>query len=95
MVALFDLPRIIKYKKGKLPNKRAGLEILRKYIAGLSTSDPPVLTTQLLKDLLAIDLNPLVGRGLKDYEDTLEALFCAYLRFYFWFWGWEQNEPIR
>ncbi len=39
-----------------------------------------------------MDLNELVGQRLKNYEDWLDALFCAYLAYYFWHWRWERNE---
>jgi len=26
------------------------------------------------------------------HEDTLDAVFCAYLAYYFWYWGEQRNE---
>jgi cytidine deaminase len=45
-----------------------------------------------LSELLTAELNQLSGRRIKDYEDKLDGLFCAYLAYYFWYWGWERNE---
>jgi predicted RNase H-like nuclease len=32
------------------------------------------------------------GLALKRYEDTLDALFCAYLAWHCWRWGKARNE---
>lgn len=26
------------------------------------------------------------------HEDTLDAVFCSYLAYYFWYWNMERNE---
>jgi predicted RNase H-like nuclease len=92
MVALWDLPKTIKYKKGPVDERRAGLEVLRTHLRQLKTAEPPLLRSGVLSEELAVDLNRLSGNNLKNYEDRLDALFCAYLAFYFWYWGWERNE---
>ena len=48
--------------------------------------------TELLRKLLSTDLSELAGHALKNYEDSIDAVFCAYLAFYFWYWGGERNE---
>lgn len=55
-------------------------------------SEPPLLRSEVLKELLATQLDDIRGKSLKNYEDQLDALFCAYLAYYFWYWGWERNE---
>lgn len=92
MVALWDLPKTIKYKRGSVAAKRVGLNTLRSHLTILRKAEPPLLRTGVLQELLSADLNELVGQNLKDYEDRLDALFCAYLACYFWYWGWERNE---
>ena len=93
MVALFDLPKTIKYKpKWGVSQQRIGLEILRGYLSGLSDAEAPLLPNDRLERLLALDLSELRGRALKEYEDTLDAVICAYIAYYFWFWRWEKNE---
>jgi predicted RNase H-like nuclease len=42
--------------------------------------------------LLHRDVATLKGRALKQYEDKLDALFCAYLAWYCWKWGAKKNE---
>jgi predicted RNase H-like nuclease len=92
MVALWDLPKTIKYKKGSAAERRLGLNTLRKHLFRLRRSEPALRRGPLSIDLLSADLNQLNGQKLKDYEDQLDALFCAYLAYYFWYWGWERNE---
>lgn len=92
MVALWDLPKTIKYKKGSVEERRAGLEVLRNHLRQLRTAEPPLLRSGVLSEEFAVDLNRLSGNNLKNYEDRLDALFCAYLAFHFWYWNWERNE---
>ena len=92
MVALFDLPKIIKYKKGSLAEKRAGLKTLRRLLDELENTEPRLHRTATLDALLTKDLDGVGGQGLKTYEDSLDALFCGYLAYYLWYWGWERNE---
>lgn len=92
MVALFNLEKIIKYKKGPVPRRRLGLGELRAKLGELTEANPRIVMTDMLRTLLTTDLEVLGGRALKNYEDILDAVFCAYLAFYFWYWGWERNE---
>ncbi len=92
MVALWDLPKTIKYKKGDSAAKRAGLEILKTYLWKLTEAEPRLAPTQTLGELLNQDLSMWSGQRLKDYEDKLDAVFCAYLAMYFWRWRSERNE---
>jgi predicted RNase H-like nuclease len=88
MVRLFSLERIIKYKKGRVDEKKAGLKVLREYLRNLEG----LAEDELWRELLARDLVCLKGEALKRYEDTLDAMFCAYLAWYCWRWGAEKNE---
>ncbi len=92
MVALWNLPKTIKYKRGSVPENRIGLNTLRTHLSCLSKAEPPLRRATVLTELLSTELTQLSGRKLKDYEDQLDALFCAYLAYYFWYWGWERNE---
>jgi len=92
LVALFDLPKTIKYKKGTLANKRAGLGSLRAHVGLLTDVDPALRRGPLLTALLTEELSAYSGRALKNYEDGIDSVFCAYLAFYLWRWGWERNE---
>lgn len=94
-VVLFGLARIIKYKKGRFADKCAGLEKLRHYIrTKFGSGNPPLQPNELFEELLQRDLGALKGQALKRYEDTLDALVCAYLALYYWTWGAEKAEMI-
>ncbi|HXG22607.1 MAG TPA: hypothetical protein VNN62_26485 [Methylomirabilota bacterium] len=32
------------------------------------------------------------GKALKAYEDQLDAVFCAYLALYYWWWGAKRHR---
>lgn len=85
IVNLFGLERILKYKKGKLSERRAELIKLRQYILDyLPNLEPAVKLT----DLPEI---PLTGLAMKSLEDKLDSLICAYVGAYWWYWGLEKN----
>ncbi|MBX9599370.1 MAG: pyridoxamine 5'-phosphate oxidase [Bryobacteraceae bacterium] len=86
-VELFELPRILKYKKG---DKASRMRELRKYrdlmSAVLPHLSPPLSTADL----------PLVPEfanliALKEVEDRLDAILCAYIAAHYWYWGTEKN----
>jgi predicted RNase H-like nuclease len=90
MIRLFDLPRIIRYKKGTVAEKKAGLAVLRRHLGSLARRG--LDATSIWRELLARDLAVLRGRALKHYEDTLDAAFCGFLAWHCWRWGAERNE---
>jgi predicted RNase H-like nuclease/cytidine deaminase len=92
MVALWDLTKTIKYKRGPTIVKRSGLQEFRTRLARLYVTEPPLLRTAKLNELLNANLDDTGSTRLKVHEDRLDALFCAYLAYYFWYWGWERNE---
>jgi predicted RNase H-like nuclease len=67
MVALFDLKKTIKYKKGPIAVRKAGLNKLRNYLRQLRDAEPPLLSTGLLREFLSKDLKELKGTALKNY----------------------------
>jgi predicted RNase H-like nuclease len=92
MVALFDLPKILKYKKGTLAKRRLGLADLAALIRRLYRATPALVSNERLEARLSQNLEELPGTLLKLHEDVLDAIFCAYLAYYFWYWGPERNE---
>lgn len=85
IVNLFGLERILKYKKGKLSERRAELIKLRQYILDyLPNLEPAVKLTDLPEV-------PLTGLAMKSLEDKLDSLICAYVGAYWWYWGLEKN----
>jgi predicted RNase H-like nuclease len=94
-IVFFGLEQRIKYKKGNLSQKRAGLEILRglvrtRFPAGI----PSLKLNERLTVFLEQDLGQFQGTPLKAYEDVLDALVCAYIAALYWYWGSERNEMI-
>ncbi len=84
-IHLFNLKQILKYKRGRLAERRAGLMRLRQLIL----SDLPALEPRLCQ--LDLPEVPLAGHALKDLEDRLDSLICAYVAAHWWYWGLERN----
>jgi len=87
MVVLFRLKRVLKYKaKPGIPHAQrlAAFRQYQHHLCNLGQSVPPVL---LPEELLGEDHLAKQGRVLKIYEDQLDAVFCAYLALYYWWWG--------
>ncbi|MBN1658597.1 MAG: HAD-IIIA family hydrolase [Anaerolineae bacterium] len=87
MVSLFGLDRTLKYKprQGRdMTIRRAELGRLIDYLGALQAADPPL---HLRDDLLALDLERRKGRGLKEAEDMLDAIVCAYSALHAWWHG--------
>ena len=84
-IQLFNLPKILKYKKGRLAQRQVALETLRSLIlTGLSKHNPPLV----LKDLPEI---PATGKAMKAIEDQLDSILCAYVAAHWWWWGSDRN----
>ncbi|WP_017317612.1 DUF429 domain-containing protein [Mastigocladopsis repens] len=87
IVQLFGLERILKYKKGRLSDRRLELIKLYNYITDILPSlQPPVrLSASFLNEI------PTTGAALKQVEDKLDSLICAYVAAYWWYWGEQRN----
>ena len=86
LLELFRLSSIIRYKKGKVEQRRRGQRELQQCLNKLSDLNPPLDNTELSK-FLAVDTNSLSGTALKAYEDKLDAVVCSYIAYHYWFWG--------
>jgi predicted RNase H-like nuclease len=86
MVELFRLERILKYKKGKLAERRVELARLLDYIVDCLPKLEPGLNLQDFQPVI-----PSTGAALKDLEDRLDSLICAYVAAHWWYWGLERN----
>jgi predicted RNase H-like nuclease len=87
MIALFGLQRTLKYKAK--PNRSrdaimAAWQQYRGHLRDLARADPPLHNHEAL---LEADLSNLRGKRLKDYEDCIDALMCAYIALYGFRWG--------
>jgi predicted RNase H-like nuclease len=86
-VQLFDLPRIIKYKKGHVSDRRKGLARLREMILDRLPRLAPAVHIA--------SLPPVPTRGgdeMKSVEDQLDAIIAAYVGLHWWYWGTERNR---
>lgn len=84
-IQLFDLPRILKYKKGRLAERAAALGELRSHILTQLPKHEPSLIIEKLPDI------PTTGKALKALEDKLDSIICAYVAAYWWYWGEQRN----
>ena len=85
LVELFQLPSILRNKKGTVAKRRCGLRELQQLLTQLSLFNPPLQCTVELSEFLTKDVDSLRGTGLKAYEDGLDAIVCAYIAYYYWF----------
>ena len=90
MICLFSLERILKYKKGKIAQRRAELLKLYNYILTVLPKLEPRLNLSNFNIALS-ELNKAKGTQLKTIEDQLDSLICAYAGAYWWYWGNKKN----
>jgi predicted RNase H-like nuclease len=83
-VNLFDLARIVKYKRGRRDQRASELRRLRK----LMVSRLPRMNPRLQLRLPSV---PRAG-SLKSVEDQMDAVLCAYVAVHWWFWGSQRNR---
>ncbi|WP_089092276.1 DUF429 domain-containing protein [Nodularia sp. NIES-3585] len=89
-INLFNLERILKYKKGRINERRLELIKLQNYILDiLPTLTPPLCTLRLCGSFTSEI--PTTGAALKAAEDKLDSLICAYVAAHWWHWGEQRN----
>ncbi|SRR5258706_1211097 len=84
MVTLFDLGKTLKYKArlGRTVQDRyKAFGEYRDHLFSLSNAMPSAILG------LSETYHTLKGKQLKSYEDRLDAVFCAYIALYYWWWG--------
>lgn len=90
IVNLFNLNRILKYKKGSLNERRLELIKLHDYILNiLPILEPSLRSLQLCASFPTVI--PATGEALKATEDKLDSIICAYVAAHWWYWGLERN----
>ena len=90
IVNLFNLERILKYKKGRINERRLELIKLQNYIIDILPSFSPPLCSLRLGGSFTSEI-PTTGAALKAVEDKLDSLICAYVAAYWWYWGEQRN----
>lgn len=87
MVTLFELAKVLPYKAKPKRDWATRLGAWRQYqqhLAALKTADPPLTG---IDDLVSQDVETLKGKKLKNYEDQMDAVICAYIALYAHRWG--------
>lgn len=92
-IRLFGLQKTLKYKKGLVANRRAALGEYRTRLRA-SLGDIGFLDNDISSAFFSQPIESLKGKGLKEYEDQLDALFCALLAFRLWAHAWAKSEMI-
>ena len=88
IVNLFQLEKILKYKKGRLAERKLELLKLHQYIINvLPNLEPALVISNNFLDTEKI--NSMTT--LKTTEDKLDSLICAYIGAYWWYWGQTKN----
>ncbi|MGK7923218.1 MAG: DUF429 domain-containing protein [Trichodesmium sp.] len=88
IVNLFGLEKILKYKKGRLADRKSEILKLHQYIINiLPTLEPALVISDNFLEMEKI--NSLTT--LKTTEDKLDSLICAYIGAYWWYWGKAKN----
>ena len=86
-VALFELPTTLKYKRKPGRTREMVVSEFARYqhlLDGLRDGDPPL---RGLDALTAADVGQLRGAALQAFEETLDAVTCAYVVYYAWWHG--------
>jgi predicted RNase H-like nuclease len=81
IIEIFDLSARHQYKKGRVEERRDGQVKLSKMIKDLAHSSvlPMHLSKSLNITLDEIGIKSLRGRGLKQNEDAMDSIICAYI----------------
>jgi predicted RNase H-like nuclease len=90
MIVLFGLDRVLKYKAKRNHSPQQRQDAFRQYqrhLDNLKNAQPPAA---LPASLLSEEQLKKRGRALKHYEDQLDAILCAYVALYYWWWGVER-----
>lgn len=87
-VRLFQLPKILPYKKGPLAGRIAALHQFQSLLAGELALREPKFQSKCLPKI------PGNAKELKAVEDQLDALLCAYTAAHFYYWGLAKNNIL-
>lgn len=90
MVSLFGLSRSLPYKarpRRTWLQREQAWRLYQQHLRALASADPSL---QGHEPLLQVEVGSLRGRQLKNYEDQVDALMCAYIALYGFRWGSER-----
>lgn len=84
MVVLFNLERILRYKAKPKRDYAFRWEEFIKYQKCMKSLENSQLPLVLPEKLTGNNVRKLKGKTLKEYEDTMDAVFCAYIAYCCW-----------
>lgn len=98
-ITLFGLERVLPYKARPHRTQEMRFDALGRFLSHLQALREPTFAPGALAPFAA-ELTPtLRGNALKGWEDRLDALMCAYIAAYAWWWGPARTEvfgdPVR
>jgi predicted RNase H-like nuclease len=94
-LALFNLSRIIRYKKGTAVERGRELQRFQRLLHGsLAQVIPPVRIDDAIRGIFDEDPAVLRGMARKRREDTLDAIVCALVGWIHWWHGAERSEVL-
>ena len=88
MVRMFGLSRIVKYKKGRVADRKREFRKLQRLIARCLRKEFPFLTRNVQADAL------LTHVWSKPVEDQVDAMFCALIGLWHWHHRGKRSEVI-
>lgn len=62
-------------------------DMYRARLRSLQTKEPAIRFSDDARKSLNIDVSDLTGVRYKVVDDLADGIFCAYLAYYFWYWG--------
>lgn len=69
-------------------------DFYRARLRSLQAKEPALKFSPEVSAALSIDVSELTGVRYKVLDDLLDGIFCAYLAYYFWYWGEERRWII-
>ena len=81
-------PPRYKFKRGRSwAETQCEWEICRARLLSLRAKEPALRFSADVKTALSVDTENCRGVQYKALDDLLDGIFCAYLAYYFWYWG--------
>lgn len=62
-------------------------EIYRARLRSLECREPALMFSDNVRKQIGIDITGYRGVGYKEFDDLLDGILCAYLAYYYWYWG--------
>jgi len=84
IVVLFKLDRILRYKAKPKRDYLFRWNEFKKYQTFLKNLESAIPSLNVENGILEKNVKTLKAGNLKDYEDILDSIFCAYLSYYCW-----------